>query len=218
MKKGILIILSVIVFSNLIAQTFTIESTKTTLVKSTSQSPAHWYLEIENNTATEHTLRWKFKRGFCPSAWVFSFDDQSNFYPSLLKGDSADFLLEAGGNGPHKLIIGNTFNESAGNGSAYFEIFDVANPSYRINIEYEFIVNANETVINEQNVLAPFFVNRDVLYIAASLIKKRVQIFALNGALKKDFIISSDKVLLDIQEGIYLILCDGLIKRISITK
>ena len=123
------------------AQAFSFVDTSTILVKTTDESPAHWYLEIFNDIAVNTTLRWKasFDPNL-PPQWVITFDDQNNFHNPVNDGDSADFTLYAAPSFPQKLIIGGIVNNTAGTASVYFDIYDPADPSFVQTIEYRFII------------------------------------------------------------------------------
>ena len=124
------------------AQSFSFLDTVTVLIKTTDESPAHWYLEVVNEVLVDTTLRWKVHFGQnLPSQWVISFDDQDNFYFPVNDGDSADFTLMAMPISPQKLIIGATLNNTAGNASVYFDVYDPADPSFVQTIEYHFVVS-----------------------------------------------------------------------------
>ena len=124
------------------AQAFSFVDTSTVLVKTTDESPAHWYIEIFNDVAVDTTLRWKasFDPNL-PPQWVITFDDQNNFYNPVNDGDSADFTLYAAPSFPQKLIIGGILNNTAGTASVYFDIYDPADPSFIQTIEYRFIIS-----------------------------------------------------------------------------
>lgn len=124
------------------AQVFSFQDTSTTLIKTTDQSPAHWYLEIFNDISIDTTLRWKASFDpALPTQWVITFDDQNNFYNPVNDGDSADFTLYANPAFPQKLIIGAILNNTAGTASVYFDIYDPANPSVVQTIEYRFVIS-----------------------------------------------------------------------------
>lgn len=124
------------------AQAFSFVDTSTVLVKTTDESPAHWYIEIFNDVLLDTTMRWKASFSpTLPAQWVITFDDQDNFYNPVNDGDSADFTLYAAPAFPQKLIIGAILNNTAGSGSVYFEIYNPADPSYVQTIEYRFIVS-----------------------------------------------------------------------------
>lgn len=124
------------------AQVFSFQDTSTTLVKTTDQSPAHWYLEIFNDISIDTTLRWKASFDpALPTQWVITFDDQNNFYNPVNDGDSADFTLYANPAFPQKLIIGAILNNTAGTASVYFDIYDPANLSVVQTIEYRFVIS-----------------------------------------------------------------------------
>ena len=121
-------------------QSFHFVDTTTTLVKTTDQSPAHWYIEVYNDVQVDTLLRWKASFSNIPAAWQISFDDQSNYYTNVLDGDSADFVLLTGLSFPQKLIIGGTLNGTPGVGSVYFDIYDPVNPTNVQRIEYHFVI------------------------------------------------------------------------------
>lgn len=124
------------------AQVFSFQDTSTTLVKTTDQSPAHWYLEIFNDISVDTTLRWRASFDpLLPPQWVITFDDQNNFHNPVNDGDSADFTLYANPAFPQKLIIGAILNNTQGTASVYFDIYDPANPSVRQTIEYHFVIS-----------------------------------------------------------------------------
>ncbi|MFK7785667.1 MAG: T9SS type A sorting domain-containing protein [Crocinitomicaceae bacterium] len=127
---------------NVSAQAFSFVDVSTDLVKTTDQSPAHWYLEIFNDVAVDTTMRWKAVFGSSlPPQWEITFDDQDNFHQPVNDGDSADFTLLAAPPFPQKLIIGAILNNTPGNASVYFDIYDPADPSYVQTIEYRFIIS-----------------------------------------------------------------------------
>lgn len=130
-------------------QVFHFLDTTTTLIKTTDQSPAHWYLEIYNDTNLDYTLRWKAIFLNIPIEWDINFDTQSALYDPVLDGDSADFILMDSLVFPQKLIIGATTNNTPGHGSVFFDIYDPANPSNLVTIEYEFIITGVPAGIEE---------------------------------------------------------------------
>lgn len=153
----------------------------TTLQVNTNQSPAHWYLKIENNTSNEHTLRWKFTRGFtCPAEWEFTFDDQTNYYSSIANGDSADFTLNLNTGSLQKLIIGNTLNNVSGRGSAFFDIYEPTKKEEAVRIEYEFIVTKATTGISTV-ANTDFYFSKRTLHLSTDKIGSTLSLFHLNG-------------------------------------
>lgn len=140
--KFLCIVFFLLIGLNVNAQAFSFVDTSTILVKTTDESPAHWYLEIYNEVGVDTTLRWKawFDPNM-PPQWVITFDDQNNFYNPVSDGDSADFTLYAAPTFPQKLIIGGILNNTPGTASAYFDIYDPADPSYVQTIEYRFIIS-----------------------------------------------------------------------------
>jgi hypothetical protein len=138
MKKVLLLLSLLPMFS--FGQAFYFNDTSTTLIKTTDQTPAHWYIEIFSNELVDTTLRWKTTFSNIPPQWGITFDDQDNNYPVINDGDSADFTLFTGWTFPQKLIIGAHLNNTAGEGSVLFDIYDPNDPSFVQVIEYHFIV------------------------------------------------------------------------------
>ncbi len=138
------------------AQPFYFTDTVAVITKTTAQSPAHWYLEIYNNTSTDTLLRWKTYFSNIPPQWTITFDDQNNYYPNLKTGDSADFVLYDSLAFPQKLIIGAFTNNTPGAGSVFFDIYDPANPSFFVTIEYIFYITL-ATQIQETEFYAESF-------------------------------------------------------------
>lgn len=122
-------------------QVFHISDTSALLVKTTSQSPAHWYIEVVSDITTDTTLRWKATHyDNVPAEWQISIDDQTTFHPDVQVGDSGDFNLLANQPFATKLIIGAMLNETPGHGICYFDVYDPDNLSVVQAISYEFIV------------------------------------------------------------------------------
>ena len=139
MKSGLLAL--AIVFSSFaFGQAFHFDLTERTLIKTTDQSPAHWYLEIFNDVNVDTTLRWKTSFTNVPPEWVITFDDQNTMYNPVNDGDSADFTLYAAPAFPQKLIIGAFLNGTPGHGITYFDVYDPADPSTSETIFFEFVV------------------------------------------------------------------------------
>ncbi len=139
-------ILSIILFillgiSGLNAQTHHFNNTSTTLIKTTDESPAHWYIEIFNDVAVDTTLRWKCFFENVPTQWQITFDDQDNFYPNVSDGDSADFTLMAAPQFPQKLIIGAILNNTPASATVHFEIYNPIIPNIKDTISYIFIIS-----------------------------------------------------------------------------
>lgn len=123
-------------------QIFHFNDHSTTLVKTTDQSPAHWYIEIFTDISVDTTLRWKAFFHLIPNEWQISLDDQTNYTTNIADGDSSDFTLQTGLPFPQKLIIGATLNDQPGIGSVFFDIFDPEFPQYRDTIEFRFIISS----------------------------------------------------------------------------
>lgn len=122
------------------AQTFHFEDTCATIVKNTTQSPAHWYLEIINDLGTDTMLRWKTSFQDIPEEWNINFSTQTASWDTVHHGDSADFLLEITGQFPQKLIIGAATNNTPGHGTVFFDIYDPDAPAVMQTICYEFVI------------------------------------------------------------------------------
>lgn len=137
------VIIGALLFAfNSFGQAFYFNSTSTTLIKNTNQSPAHWYIEIFSNEAVDTTLRWKASFSNIPTQWNINFDNQDVYHPVVNDGDSADFTLFTGMTFPQKLIIGAELYDTPGSGSVYFDIYDPNDPGNVTQIEYRFIVSA----------------------------------------------------------------------------
>lgn len=132
-------------------QVFSFLDTSTTLVKTVNQSPAHWYLEIDNLTGVDTALRWKCIEVNAPTAWSFSFDDQNTYYSTVQVGDSADFTLYTPGSFPQKLIIGADLNGVSGNGYIRFKVWNPENPNEAQIISYYFEISPISTIQEEIN-------------------------------------------------------------------
>jgi hypothetical protein len=122
-------------------QVFHIPDTSALLVKTTSQSPAHWYIEVVSNSSTDTVLRWKATHyDNIPVEWQISIDDQTTFHANVQVGDSGDFNLLANQPFATKLIIGAMLNGTPGHGICYFDVYDPDNLAVVQAISYEFIV------------------------------------------------------------------------------
>jgi len=128
---------------NVSAQLFYFQDVETTLVKTTDQSPAHWYIEIFSNSTVDTLLTWEANFSTIPSEWTINLDCQDpngNWFPVVNDGDAEDFILLSSPDFPQKLIIGAMFNDVPGIGSVYFDIYDKEYPAYAVEIAYHFVV------------------------------------------------------------------------------
>lgn len=183
MKTLLTLLLSTVLTTMSFAQVFHFNNTSTTLIKTTSQSPAHWYIEIFNDVAIDTTLRWKVVELNAPAQWVFSFDDQDNYYTNVGFLDSADFTLLGNPAFPQKLIIGGTLNDTPGNGNIDFSIYDPETPNDSIVISYIFKVSAataGELELTAENWLQ---MNQTTLSFAPYLQHSTVEFYSTSGAL-----------------------------------
>lgn len=165
------------------AQAFHVVDTSAVLIKNTNQSPAHWYIEVITDSNVDTNLRWKAHFANIPAAWGINFDDQDNYYPVVLDGDSADFTLFANLGYPQKLIIGAMLNNTPGNGIAYFDLYDPDAPGFVQTISYEFIVSA--AGLDELLASAPVTMLNNVLYVNDGKIGS-IQIYDQQGKCLKN--------------------------------
>lgn len=123
------------------AQVFHVSDSSALLVKTTSQSPAHWYIQVYSDCPVDTVLRWKATHfDDIPAEWEIFMDDQTTSHSNVQVGDSADFNLPANQPFPTKLIIGGMLNGTPGHAICYFDVYDPAVPSQVQTISYEFIV------------------------------------------------------------------------------
>ena len=127
-------------YSRLCAQCFHFEDTSTTIIKNTTQSPAHWYLEIISDVMVDTNIRWKAHFENIPQEWNINFDAQNQNWPVVEDGDSSNFTLFYDADFPQKLIIGAVLNQTTGHGFVHFDIYDPHAPQYLQQIHYEYIV------------------------------------------------------------------------------
>ena len=133
-------------------QVFHIPDTSALLVKTTSQSPAHWYIEVVSDIAVDTSLRWKATHyDNVPVEWQISIDDQTTFHPNVQVGDSGDFNLPANQPFATKLIIGAMLNGTPGHGICYFDVYDPDNLAVVQAISYEFIITPSTNGIADLN-------------------------------------------------------------------
>lgn len=170
-------------------QLFHFDQDSVALVKNTDQSPAHWYLEIISDCATDTTLRWKAHFVNIPAQWNINFDDQNMFYTTVLDGDSADFTLYSGLSFPQKLIIGAEFNGTPGDGSILFDIYDPDTPQDFVTIEYHYIVG--QASLDELGSGSLIYRKGDYLYFAPQLEGGTLQIINIDGSVIAELTIES---------------------------
>ena len=201
-----IVILSTIISKNIRAQAFHFNDTLTTLVKSTDQSPAHWYLEIFNDTDSDTLLRWKADLSGIMPGWIISFDDQNNYYPSIMHNDSANFTLYAPPLYPQKLIIGNTLNLVAGIGSVKFCIYNPNEPAFKQWIIYEFIITPGALSVNVVSPLENVIIMEDQIDFGDDFMNGNFEIYSIQGSLHYSGTIDHSIQNIDITaSGTYLI-------------
>jgi hypothetical protein len=150
--KITLIILTFLLGLQSLGQVFHVSDTSALIIKNTNQSPAHWYIEVFSDIATDTSLRWKATHfDNVPPEWEILMDDQSASYSNVQVGDSADFDLPANQPFARKLIIGAVLNGTPGHGICYFDIYDPDNLSFVQTISYEFIVTDQVSGMMELN-------------------------------------------------------------------
>ena len=140
MKIALIILTFFIGFQSL-GQIFHVSDTSALIIKTTNQSPAHWYIEVFSDITLDTSLRWKATHfDNVPPEWEILMDDQSASYSNVQVGDSTDFALPANQPFARKLIIGAILNGTPGHGICYFDIYDPDNLSFVQTISYEFLV------------------------------------------------------------------------------
>lgn len=139
--KSIVFFLFTFVGSFSFGQIFHFDTQTAVLIKTTNETPAHWYLEIFNDVGVDTTLRWKAHFDNVPAEWHIMFEDQTSYHQGVLDGDSADFALPITGIFPQKLIIGAHTNNTPDDATIYFEIYDPHNPSYKDTIGFVFHIS-----------------------------------------------------------------------------
>lgn len=150
--KNLILSLSLLLSVTSWTQVFHIPDTSALLVKTTSQSPAHWYIEVVSDITIDTSLRWKATHfDNVPAAWQISIDDQTSFHANVQVGDSGDFNLPANQPFATKLIIGAMLNSTPGHGICYFNVYDPDNLSVVQAISYEFIVTPSTNGIADLN-------------------------------------------------------------------
>lgn len=132
-----------------VAQDFTFVNTSTVLNKSVIQSPAHWYLECTNHTDRVLNLRWKAHLISIPSAWDIQMNDQTNNVVNIQDGDESDFDLEIFDVMPMKMVISAVLNNTIGNGTASFDVWDPLVPNYVQTINYIFNISPHILDVEE---------------------------------------------------------------------
>jgi len=205
-QKSILIIILLLALGagKSSAQSFHFDDTLTILVKTTDQSPAHWYIEVFNDVGVDTNLRWKANLVNIPAPWVISFDDQDNYYSNVLSGDSADFNLMSGLSFPQKLIIGATLNGTTGVGSVFFDVYDPNIPSEITTIEYRFEITKAPTGIEETEFLGNTFITGSSIQFDPLLLNKEYRLYSLSGQLIKSGIVNESRLKLK-SKGNYLL-------------
>ncbi len=182
MKKWIYILVALVVFnSHGFAQVFHFADSSTTIIKTTAQSPAHWYLEIYNDIGVDYPLRWKTHFFNIPAAWNINFDTQAGYFDPVLDGDSADFMLLDSLSFPQKLIIGAATNNTPGHGSVFMDIYDPLNPAGMVTIEYEFIITSVAAGIGEEETEIFFSIHHGYIEFLSSM--DEFSVYSVSGQL-----------------------------------
>ncbi len=169
-RKALIFIIALFIKLNVFSQNFHFINTHTSIIKSISQSPAHWYLEIYNDVGVDTTLRWKTTFVNIPPSWNINFDTQAGYFNPIYSGDSADFNLINGGAFPQKLIIGASTNNTPGHGYVFMDIYNPNSPLNIVTIEYEFIISGVPASIKEYDIENLFLIHTD--YIESNLVEK----------------------------------------------
>lgn len=145
------------------AQLFYFDETETTLIKTTDQSPAHWYIEIFSNAAVDTVLQWEAEFVNIPSEWTINLDCQSTWFPEVNHNDTGEFLFWSDPVLPQKLIIGAMLNDTPGNGTTLFKISNPEDPSVQEQIAFHFLISQGTASLGSEIPEYPFVVmNNDV--------------------------------------------------------
>lgn len=213
--KTLLLICSLGFFaSTAFSQAFHFDDTTTTLIKTTAQSPAHWYIEIFNDVGVDTTMRWKASFSNIPPQWEVQLDDQDNLTTNIQDGDSADFTLFAGLPLTQKLIIGVTLNDTPGAGSVYFDVYDPAAPEFVQRIQFRFIVTG--VGIEELNHQKIIIQQGETIVFADDLIGSKVQIALSNGQIVYSALVEKEMQFPNISSGeLFFVLAEKEGKLIS---
>lgn len=145
------------------AQDFYFQDTETTLIKTTNQSPAHWYIEIFSNLDEDKTLRWKTFFDHIPEEWTITFNDQTTNYSDVNDGDSSDFTLFSDQEFPQKLIIGAILNDTPGSGTVSFEVYAPDALADRDTIHFHFIISQGSLGVETISFYEQFHLENDVI-------------------------------------------------------
>ncbi|MCT4560879.1 MAG: hypothetical protein N4A41_05830 [Crocinitomicaceae bacterium] len=137
------LLVSLTAVSTAFSQLFTLSDSLYTFQKNTSQSPIHWYVEINNLSGVDTTLRWKANFSHIPAEWVVNFDTQTLNTTPVQHLDSADFTLLGSSNPPQKLIIGVDLQNKVANGNIYFNLYNPATYSDSSVLTFAFQITAD---------------------------------------------------------------------------
>ncbi len=165
MKVSLLSIFLIFLANFSKAQTFSFVNNSTTLIKTTDQSPAHWYIEIVNDLNIDTALRWKSIFEDVPTQWQITFDDQTTFHTDVNHGDSADFALPISGTFPQKLIIGAMLNNTPASATIHFEVYDPFAPSVKDTISFIFYVSQGSANLNELQKEGIVYLDGNMLFL-----------------------------------------------------
>lgn len=149
--KLLTFLLSFVAISSSLSQLFSLSDSSYTFVKNTSQSPIHWYVEINNLAGVDTTLRWKAHFNHVPAEWMVNFDTQTLLTSPVQHLDSADFTLLGNSNPPQKLIIGVDLQNKVANGSIVFDLYDPSNYGDSVQLTFDFQITADldEIITND---------------------------------------------------------------------
>ncbi len=161
------------------SQVFHFEDTSFTLIKTTNQSPAHWYIEIFSDVNVDTTLRWKARFNHVPSEWEINFDTQTHYEDTVVHGDSADFILWPDPAFPQKLIIGAKLNGTPANCSVLFDVYSPEDPSQFQTIVFNFIVSIDDAGLSEESI--PFVQENGKLLFTPEYYGNYYSIYDVNG-------------------------------------
>lgn len=163
---------------------FTIPDTNIVITKSTNFGVLHDFAEIVNLTSDSLDMRWlcRFSADL-PQEWSVSLDDQDNYHPVLVSGDSSNFTLHTDTVFPNKMIIGIMHNGTTGTGTITPTVFPATDRSDSAHINFIVTVTKGSGGTGLEIAKAEFeaIIDNDQLTIHSGKLMKHLAAFDLNG-------------------------------------
>ena len=132
---------------------------------------------------------------------MITFDDQNAFVNPLNDGDESDFTLYGNPTFPQKLIIGNILNNTAGIGSAYFDVWDPADTSTTETIGFHFIITEGTANLDTEVQTTWYSQANNVLSFRDDLQGAEFELYDTSGKLLRKQTIDGE-ITLDIHEQV----------------